>query len=98
LSIEGRIKELQKKHKRLDEQVMDMEQRPICCPTELRRLKREKLHCKEEIERLSNPRRRTAPKTKKAKAKSVRPPEVHTEPSPAVSPDADLRSGFDAAA
>ena len=52
MSLEAHIRELESKHRRLEDQIADMMNHPSVDDLEIKRLKREKLHIKEEIERL----------------------------------------------
>ena len=52
MSLEAHIRELESKHQKLEEQIADMMNHPSVDDLEIRRLKLEKLHIKEEIERL----------------------------------------------
>ena len=67
MGIDNRLKALQSKHAAINAEILLLEARPRCCPTELKRLKAMKLRLKDETIRLQNPRRMTAPKSKKAK-------------------------------
>ena len=52
MSLEAHIRELESRHRRLDEQIASMMNHPSVDDLEIKRLKLEKLHIKEEIERL----------------------------------------------
>ncbi len=52
MSLEAHIRELESKHQKLEDQIADMMNHPSVDDLEIKRLKLEKLHIKEEIERL----------------------------------------------
>jgi hypothetical protein len=52
MSLEAHIRELETKHQKLEDQIADMMNHPSVDDLEIKRLKLEKLHIKEEIERL----------------------------------------------
>ena len=52
MSLEAHIRELESKHQKLEDQIADMMNHPSVDDIEIKRLKLEKLHIKEEIERL----------------------------------------------
>jgi hypothetical protein len=52
MTLQTRLDSLKEKHAALDAQILDEDQRPRPDPEILTRLKVEKLHIKEEIERL----------------------------------------------
>ena len=52
MSLEAHIRELEAKHQKLEDQIADMMNHPSVDDLEIRKLKLEKLHIKEEIERL----------------------------------------------
>ena len=52
MSTPVRLSELKQRHAALESQILEEDQRPRPDDSELRRLKVEKLHIKEEIERL----------------------------------------------
>ncbi|MCV0368780.1 MULTISPECIES: DUF465 domain-containing protein [Filomicrobium] len=54
MSLEGHLAELTEKHRLLDRQISDELGRPGSDDLQIRRLKREKLKIKEEIERLKH--------------------------------------------
>ena len=52
MSLEAHIRELEAKHQRLEEQIDELMAHPSVDDLEIKKLKLEKLHLKEEIERL----------------------------------------------
>ncbi|MEO0467270.1 MAG: DUF465 domain-containing protein [Pseudomonadota bacterium] len=52
MSIQGRIEELSTRHRKLDEQISLEQRRPAVDTLDVRRLKREKLKIKEELQQL----------------------------------------------
>ncbi len=52
MSLEAHIRELEAKHQQLEDQIADMMNHPSVDDLEIKKLKLEKLHIKEEIERL----------------------------------------------
>ena len=52
MSIEGRLSELERKHKALDDALHEAEKHPSADSAKISEMKREKLKLKEEIERL----------------------------------------------
>lgn len=52
MSLKGRINELANKHRKLDETIHEEQKRPSADALRLKRLKREKLHIKEELQML----------------------------------------------
>lgn len=52
MSLEAHIRELESRHQKLEDQIADMMNHPSVDDLEIKRLKLEKLHLKEEIERL----------------------------------------------
>ncbi|HAE95327.1 MULTISPECIES: YdcH family protein [Hyphomonas] len=52
MSLKGRINELANKHRKLDETIHEEQKRPSADALRLKRLKREKLHIKEELQLL----------------------------------------------
>lgn len=54
MSVESHLNQLREKHKGLDTKIREEERRPSADAVHLRALKREKLHLKEEIKRLSD--------------------------------------------
>ncbi len=52
MSLEAHIRELESRHQRLEDQIADMMAHPSVDDLEIKKLKLEKLHLKEEIERL----------------------------------------------
>ena len=52
MSLEAHIRELESKHQKLEDQIADMMNHPSVDDLEIKKLKLEKLHIKEEIERL----------------------------------------------
>ena len=52
MSLEAHIRELESKHQKLEDRIADMMNHPSVDDLEIKRLKLEKLHIKEEIERL----------------------------------------------
>jgi hypothetical protein len=52
MNLQSRISSLKDQHAALDARIIDEDQRPLPDPDTLTRLKIEKLHIKEEIERL----------------------------------------------
>ncbi len=70
MGIENRIKALEAKHAAKDAQInLLLATAPSCDPLTISKLRKEKLFCKDEIVRLKNPQRRTAPKPPAAKKK-----------------------------
>ncbi len=49
MSLQGRIEELSRRHRQLDEQILDEQKRPAVNDQALRDLKRQKLRIKEEM-------------------------------------------------
>ena len=63
MGIENRIKALEAKRAAKDAQInLLLATSPSCDPLTISKLRKEKLFCKDEIVRLKNPQRRTAPK------------------------------------
>ncbi len=52
MSLEAHIRELETRHQRLEEQIDELLAHPSVDDLEIKKLKLEKLHLKEEIERL----------------------------------------------
>ena len=52
MSLEAHIRELESRHRKLEDQIADMMNHPSVDDLEIKKLKLEKLHLKEEIERL----------------------------------------------
>ena len=52
MSLEAHIRELEAKHQRLEEEIEELMAHPSVDDLEIKKLKLEKLHLKEEIERL----------------------------------------------
>jgi len=52
MTLQTRLSSLKERHAALDARIVDEDQRPLPDPDTLTRLKVEKLHIKEEIERL----------------------------------------------
>ncbi len=52
MSLEAHIRELEAKHQRLEEEIDELMAHPSVDDLEIKKLKLEKLHLKEEIERL----------------------------------------------
>lgn len=72
MGIEERIASLREKHAAADAQLQLLQILPYRNQVKLQQLKREKLWCKDEIERLVNPSRLTAP-NKRKKSKQPQP-------------------------
>ncbi len=92
MGIENRIKALEAKHAAKKAQIILLvATSPSCDTLTLSKLRKEKLFCKDEIARLKNPQRRTAPKPPIAKKKeqvkflqlneSLVPVDEHASPS-----------------
>lgn len=56
MSVESHLDTLRQKHQGLEMKIREEERRPGADSTEIRTLKREKLHLKDEIQRLSTTR------------------------------------------
>jgi hypothetical protein len=89
LGIEKRIKALGDRHAAVDAQIQLLQCCPGHDPLAVRKLKKEKLHLKDEIVRLKNPNRLTAPKSmSKAHMKKQKKAEmvgtIHRLPEPPV--------------
>ena len=54
MSVESHLDQLRQKHQGLEAQIREEEKRPGADSVAIRSLKREKLHLKEEVERLSD--------------------------------------------
>ncbi len=52
MSLEAHIRELENRHQRLEDEISELMAHPSVDDLEIRKLKLEKLHLKEEIERL----------------------------------------------
>ncbi len=52
MSLEAHIRELENRHQQLEDQISEMMAHPSVDDLEIKKLKLEKLHLKEEIERL----------------------------------------------
>jgi hypothetical protein len=70
LCIKNRLKALQEKHAAADVQIQLLELNPRRDEDQIRKLKKIKLGCKDEITRLENPARATSSKPKKPLSKT----------------------------
>lgn len=60
MCVENHLKELQKKHYKLDQKLDQLKRSPANVSLEMNEVRKQKLRLKEEIERLQNPKRMTA--------------------------------------
>lgn len=84
MGVENRIASLKKRHAEADALIKHLELQPRRNHQQIQSLKKQKLLCKDEIVRLENPARLTAPKKGKKKKRDVSMTDVKDTPTPAV--------------
>jgi hypothetical protein len=99
LSVKNRITSLKDKHAAADAQLQLLQLLPFNNQEKIRELKKQKLKLKDEIKRLENPERLTAPKKQRhKKTESVRIETQEVPDTSAIQISAQPTSGIDLAA